>query len=56
MLLVGGLVVDAAKYIAIKQGLEVVCLPTALSVDAITAWSSAIRVDGCVEYMPTKIV
>ena len=52
----GGLVVDAAKYIAIKQGLEVVCLPTALSVDAITAWSSAIRVDGCVEYMPTKIV
>jgi len=52
----GGLTADAAKYMAMKQGLEVVCLPTALSVDAITAWSSAIRVNGCVEYIPTKIV
>lgn len=52
----GGLTADAAKYMAVKQGLEVVCLPTALSVDAITAWSSAIRVDGCVKYIPTKIV
>jgi len=52
----GGLSADAAKYMAVKQGLEVVCLPTALSVDAITAWSSAIRVDGYVKYIPTKIV
>lgn len=52
----GGLTADVAKYMAVKQGLEVVCLPTALSVDAITAWTSAIRVNGCVEYMSTKIV
>jgi len=52
----GGLTADAAKYMAVKQGLEVVCLPTAFSVDAITAWSSAIRVDGCVKYISTKIV
>jgi len=50
----GGLAVDAAKYLAVKKGLPLICLPTALSVDAITAWSSAIRVDGCVNYMPTK--
>jgi glycerol-1-phosphate dehydrogenase [NAD(P)+] len=52
----GGLPTDAAKYIAFKKGIEVVCLPTALSVDAFTAWSSGIRIDGCVEYIPTKIV
>jgi glycerol-1-phosphate dehydrogenase [NAD(P)+] len=50
----GGLAVDAAKYLAIKKELPLICLPTALSVDAITAWSSAIRVDGCVKYIPTK--
>lgn len=50
----GGLAVDAAKYLAVKNDLPLVCLPTALSVDAITAWSSAIREAGCVKYIPTK--
>lgn len=50
----GGLAVDAAKYLAVKNDLPLVCLPTALSVDAITAWSSAIREAGCVKYIETK--
>jgi glycerol-1-phosphate dehydrogenase [NAD(P)+] len=52
----GGLPADTAKYLGAKKGLKVICLPTALSVDAFTAWSSGVRVRGCVEYIPTKIV
>lgn len=52
----GGLAFDAAKYIAIKLGLPLVGIPTALSVDAIFAWSSAIREAGCVRYIETKVV
>jgi glycerol-1-phosphate dehydrogenase [NAD(P)+] len=52
----GGLPADTAKYFGVQKGLEVICLPTAISVDAFTAWSSGIRVNGCVEYKPTKIV
>lgn len=52
----GGLPADTAKYIGMKKELKVVCLPTALSVDAFTAWSSGVRVKGCVEYITTKIV
>jgi glycerol-1-phosphate dehydrogenase [NAD(P)+] len=39
----GGLAVDAAKYIAAQQDLPLVCLPTALSVDAFLTWASGVR-------------
>jgi len=51
----GGLVADAAKYIAIKLNLPLVCLPTALSVDAFITSASGIRRDGCVVYIETKV-
>lgn len=51
----GGLVADAAKYIAIKLDLPLVCLPTALSVDAFITSASGIRRDGCVYYIETKV-
>ena len=50
----GGLVADAAKYIAVRLGLPLVCLPTALSVDAFFTWASGIRQEGCVAYIETK--
>ncbi len=50
----GGLAVDAAKYIAHAGGLELVSLPTALSVDAFLTWASGVRSRGCVEYLETK--
>ncbi len=50
----GGLAVDAAKYMAVKLGLPLVCLPTALSVDAFITCASGIRLDGCVTYVETK--
>jgi len=50
----GGLVADAAKYMAIKLDLPLVMLPTALSVDAFLTPASGIRRDGCVEYIETK--
>lgn len=50
----GGLAVDAAKYIACQRGLPLVCLPTALSVDAFLTWASGIRQEGCVRYLETK--
>ena len=50
----GGLVADAAKYIALKLGLPLICLPTALSVDAFLTYASGIRRDGCVYYIETK--
>jgi len=50
----GGLVADAAKYMAVKLGLPMVCLPTALSVDAFFTAASGIRRDGCVFYIETK--
>lgn len=52
----GGLAFDAAKYIAVKKGLPLVGIPTALSADAFFAWSSAIREGGCVRYIETKTV
>jgi glycerol-1-phosphate dehydrogenase [NAD(P)+] len=51
----GGLVADAAKYMAIKLDLPLVCLPTALSVDAFITSASGIRRDGCVYYIETKV-
>lgn len=50
----GGLVADAAKYIAVKLDLPLVVLPTALSVDAFITAASGIRRDGCVIYIETK--
>lgn len=51
----GGLVADAAKYVAVQLGLPLVCLPTALSVDAFITSASGIRRNGCVVYIPTKV-
>jgi glycerol-1-phosphate dehydrogenase [NAD(P)+] len=51
----GGLVVDAAKYCAAHLGLPLVCLPTALSVDAFLTSASGVRQDGCVRYLETKV-
>jgi glycerol-1-phosphate dehydrogenase [NAD(P)+] len=50
----GGLAVDAAKYLAAKHGLPLICLPTVLSVDAFLTWASGVRHDGCVTYIETK--
>lgn len=50
----GGLVVDAAKYLAVKLDKPLSCLPTALSVDAFLTWASGYRQDGCVYYLETK--
>ena len=50
----GGLVADAAKYLAVKLNKSLVCLPTALSVDAFITWASGYRKDGCVYYLETK--
>lgn len=49
----GGLAVDAAKYLGHTRGLEVVCVPTALTVDAFLTWASGYRHDGCVRYIET---
>ena len=51
----GGLVADAAKYLAVKLELPLVVLPTALSVDAFITAASGIRRDGCVYYIETKV-
>jgi glycerol-1-phosphate dehydrogenase [NAD(P)+] len=51
----GGLVADAAKYLAAKLGLPLTVMPTALSVDAFITAASGIRRDGCVYYVATKV-
>lgn len=51
----GGLSVDASKYLAVKRGLPLICIPTAISVDAFMTWASGIRVDGAVKYIETTI-
>lgn len=50
----GGLAVDTAKYLAVKYEKQIVCLPTALSVDAFLTWASGYRDKGCVYYTETK--
>jgi glycerol-1-phosphate dehydrogenase [NAD(P)+] len=50
----GGLAVDAAKFIAARRQLPLVCLPTALSVDAFFTWASGVRSEGCVRYVETR--
>ncbi len=50
----GGLAVDAAKYVAAKVNCPLVCVPTAISVDAFLTWASGYREGGCVRYIETK--
>ncbi len=50
----GGLVADAGKHLAARHNLSLVCLPTALSVDAFLTWASGVRENGCVRYSQTK--
>lgn len=50
----GGLAADAAKYIAARDHLPLICLPTALTVDAFLTWASGVRRNGCVHYIETK--
>jgi len=50
----GGLAVDAAKFLTCTCALPLVCLPTALSVDAFFTWASGVRGHGCVRYIATR--
>ncbi|MBL8165095.1 MAG: iron-containing alcohol dehydrogenase [Anaerolineae bacterium] len=50
----GGLAADAAKYVAARHKLPLICLPTALTVDAFLTWASGVRRNGCVYYVETK--
>jgi glycerol-1-phosphate dehydrogenase [NAD(P)+] len=50
----GGLAVDAAKYLSLKSGLPLICIPTALSVDAFLTWASGVRKEGSVTYIETR--
>jgi glycerol-1-phosphate dehydrogenase [NAD(P)+] len=50
----GGLASDAGKYLSARLGLPLVCVPTALTVDAFLTWASGVRRDGCVVYIETK--
>lgn len=50
----GGLAADAAKYLAAQRNLPLVCMPTALSVDAFFTWASGVRREGGVMYIETK--
>lgn len=51
----GGLPADAAKYLAAARDLPLVCVPTALSVDAFVTWASGVRESGGVKYLETKV-
>lgn len=50
----GGLVADAAKYLAARHNLPLICLPTALSADAFFTWASGVRENGRVRYIHTR--
>jgi glycerol-1-phosphate dehydrogenase [NAD(P)+] len=49
----GGMVADAAKYIAFRRGLPAVVIPTALSVDGFFTPIVAARMDDSVHYIDT---
>lgn len=49
-----GRVMDIARLIAKEWGLEVYCIPTAISSDAFLVDSTGLREDGCVTYVPSK--
>ncbi len=50
----GEIEVDAAKYIAHHTGLELTCLPTALSADSFLTYTSSARDQGSVTHLETK--
>ncbi len=50
----GGLAVDGAKYLARRHNLPLVCIPTAITVDAFLTWASGYRQGGVVRYLETK--
>ncbi len=50
----GGLATDAAKFLAARCHLPLVCIPTALSVDAFLTGASGVREGGCVRYIETQ--
>lgn len=50
----GGTCIDAGKWVASRSGLNLVCLPSALSVDAFFTGWSGYRHEGCVKYDRTK--
>ncbi len=50
----GGLAADMGKYVAAQRHLPLICVPTALSVDAFLTWASGVRRGGCVRYVETK--
>lgn len=50
----GGLAVDAGKYLARRYDVPLICMPTALSVDAFFTWAAGVRQDGCVRYIPAR--
>jgi glycerol-1-phosphate dehydrogenase [NAD(P)+] len=50
----GGTCIDAGKWAAAKLKVRLVCLPSALSVDAFFTGWSGYRKDGCVSYDRTK--
>jgi glycerol-1-phosphate dehydrogenase [NAD(P)+] len=55
----GGVAADAAKYVAQEMDMPLICIPSALSVDAFWTWASGVRQDGCVSYieaMPPEIL
>lgn len=49
----GGVSADAAKYVARELELPLICVPTALSVDAFFTWASGVRDSGSVRYLET---
>ncbi len=50
----GGLAVDGAKFAAKRHSLPLVCVPTALTVDAFFTWASGFRSGGVVRYVETQ--
>lgn len=50
----GGRVIDVGRYLAIKWGLEIICIPTIISSDAFLVDCTGLREHGCVTYLPSK--
>lgn len=50
----GGMVIDTARFLAKKWGLELICIPTIISSDAFLVDCTGLRENGCVTYVPSK--
>ena len=50
----GGTCIDSGKWVAATLGIKLICLPSAISVDAFFTGWSGYREDGCVSYKRTK--